>query len=316
MEYFKKRDVPVDFQKPIQDIFAFLTMSGKYNLVGSSNLKSILYNSDYDLNDTFKRTGKPDTVLTEVQRIFQKKFSDAQKDPHLFITDFKCGQAGKEALRWNASDMKKGYKVVKGKRYNFKDCLLQKAMIKLDLIALINGAFTEFSEIYYIYVNDKTNNTPITSEQLQKNLIKDATEYRKEGKWFKSMKRLLAFMRFFPEKYQKQAKLMLDFFDGQVGLLNKSKNELEILGAVMEGKNKKPKVEDIYKNLQAVKQSLSNVFIIHLKDHLSNHIDKMCHLPYNSLKKEIATLENYLQKIVNEEAKGFCMHYHIQIPKK
>jgi len=308
MEYLKQRKLPIDFQKPIVNVFNKLTISGKYHLVGSSSLKSILYNSDYDLNEVVKAHGI--NALRIIAQIFQKKFEEIDDDPTLFITDFKCGEIRGKPLRWSMDEVKRGWKLVDGKALYLYMALSMKSMIKLDMIALIQGVFTEFSEIYFVQVGGKSNQTPLTEEETDEALEKDYNEFHKDGNYWKALKRYFSMCRFEPQKNRKQIKVLIDFFNGQVGLLNKNKNELDILIQVLEAGSvkggKPPKADDIHNNLQIVKQSLSNVFSIPLKETISKEIDKMCNihsLPF--LKRNITIMRNYLERIINQESLAF-----------
>ena len=303
MEYLTQRKLPVDFQSPIVQVFNKLTITGKYHLVGSSSLKSILYNSDYDLNEVVKAHGIG--ALRHIAKQFQKKFQEIDKNPSLFLLDFKCGEMGGKPLRWSAEEVKRGEKTVAGKPVPLYMALSMKSMIKLDMIALIQGVFTEFSEIYFLNVGGKSNQEPLTEEETEEALEKDYEEFHKDGNYWKALKRYFSICRLEPYKHRKQIKILVDFFNGQVGLLNKNKNELDILLSVM-GAGKPPKVEDIHNNLQIVKQSISNVFSIPLKETISTEINKMCFIhsrPF--LKRNITILRNYFEQIINKESLAF-----------
>ena len=86
-----------------------------------------------------------------------KIYKKAEEDPNIFIIDFKCGEIDGIPVRWNKETIKTGKHVVKGKSVSFTDCVMMKSVMKMDIIALINGFFTEFSENYYIKIGNQTN---------------------------------------------------------------------------------------------------------------------------------------------------------------
>ena len=305
MEYLIQRKLPDDYSYPIVDVFNKLTITGKYNLVGSSSLKSILYNSDYDLNEIVKANGIG--ALRHIAELFQRKFEEAKRNPNVFILDFKCGEVAGKPLRWNYTDIMRGEKPVAGKpAVPLFMALSQKSTIKLDMVVLIQGVFTEFSEIYFININGRTNQEPyLGKEKTQEALMDEYDEFHADGNYWKALKRLFSIYRFDPSKYRKHIKNMVHFFDGQVGLLHKNKNELDIILNVMEGE-KKPNRKDIYNNLQIVKQSVSNVFSIPLKKNISNTINHLCSISsFSVLKKEITAMRNYFERIINTESLAF-----------
>jgi hypothetical protein len=296
MEYLIQRKIPNDLQKSIVDVFNKLTISGKYHLVGSSSLKSILYNSDYDLNEIVKSKGFG--AYHHIATLFQEKFSEAHKNPNYFILDFKCGERHGKPLRWNYKEIQDGYKMVNGKKLDLVMALSEKSRIKLDMIVLIQGVFTEFSEIYYININGHTNDMHYTNTS---SLEEDYEEFHKEGDYWKALKRYFSLCRLEPSKNLSKIKKLVEFFNGQVGLLNKNKNELDIILNVLNC-DKKPHMYDIVNNLQIVKQSLSNVFAFRLRDNVSYELDELC-LHFN--KKKLESLRNYLEKIVNDLSLAF-----------
>ena len=44
-----------DFTKTLQDVFNFISISKNTKIIGSANIKSIHYISDYDLNEDIKK---------------------------------------------------------------------------------------------------------------------------------------------------------------------------------------------------------------------------------------------------------------------
>ena len=86
--YFQNRDISSNINK-LKEVFNIISLTRKYKVIGSSNLKNIRYNSDYDLAD-FYDNKKP--TLNKVVKYFQdiyKTFN--KKNSYSFITDFKCG---------------------------------------------------------------------------------------------------------------------------------------------------------------------------------------------------------------------------------
>jgi len=303
MDKFDKRRI-IDFNNKISDVFNLLTITGKYNVIGSSSLKSILYNSDYDLDELIK---SKKNIYTEIFKTFQKKFQEASKNPEIFLTDFKCGlDINNDPLRWDKNDMKKGLKTLQdGSTLTFEDALKMKSVIKLDAIVLINGVFTEFSENYYLKIGDDANFEPEEAkvENILQSIKRSFEDYIDEKNYLKALKRIFAYKKL-EGGNKKQLDLLIDFFNSWVGLISYNKSELEVLSLLLENKFRKPILEDIKNNLQIIKQSLSYITAIDISS-VSEKIDYICSLPVKTIKKEIDNLISFLSTKINKVSLDF-----------
>jgi len=303
MDKFDKRRI-IDFNNKISDVFNLLTITGKYNVIGSSSLKSILYNSDYDLDELIK---SKKNIYTEIFKTFQKKFQEASKNPEIFLTDFKCGlDINNDPLRWDKNDMKKGFKTLQdGSTLTFEDALKMKSVIKLDAIVLINGVFTEFSENYYLKIGDDANFEPEEAkvENILQSIKRSFEDYIDEKNYLKALKRIFAYKKL-EGGNKKQLDLLIDFFNSWVGLISYNKSELEVLSLLLENKFRKPILEDIKNNLQIIKQSLSYITAIDISS-VSEKIDYICSLPVKTIKKEIDNLISFLSTKINKVSLDF-----------
>ena len=90
MNYTEKRPL-VSYSNNLKNVFSLLTFSPNYNIAGTANLKSILYPSDYDLNETFVDKSNHKLALQHIVRMFQKKFKVIKNDVNVYFVDFKCG---------------------------------------------------------------------------------------------------------------------------------------------------------------------------------------------------------------------------------
>jgi len=289
---------PDEFKQSIQHVFDILAIRGKFNIIGSASNQDILYYSDFDLS-TFEKVS-----LESIKKIFQDKFKEALKDPTIFITDFKCGEIDGEPVRWNKTNIKTGSQIVDGKRITLEECLLMPSTIKMDIVALIDGDFVEFSDNYYLSVNGVKNysDEEVSKNVLLKELEKSAKEYYDEPNYFKYLKRVFSIKTM---KNQSTTKLV-DFFNSQVGLLNKSKTDLETLILVLENKFRKVKLEDVCNNIQIIKQNIGGISEVKFKSTLYKDLDKICsYKNQTSIIKNLKKVINYIQKKVNETTLHF-----------
>lgn len=296
MSIFKiKKNYPDD----IVNVFNTLTISGKYQIIGSASLEKIKYSSDYDLQEFINKKGN--NILDNIYNHFKQKFIECKKNKNYFITDFKCGIDNEgEPIRWSYNDMMVG----KAGDLTFQEALIQKSTVKLDLIVLIDGIFTEFSENYYFKLNKKT--TYYNDDNIGTSIKKSLNEYIYMGNYWKALKRLFSLLINDKSKNKAELTKLIDFFNSNVGLINKCKNELDILLAVIDQKFRKPKIDDIFYNITKINEwskeaGLDFDFLSILRQRSINQIKKNIEI----LKNEIATIVNkYSLDFINKNFKN------------
>ena len=156
-------------------------------------------------------------------------FEIIKSEDNTIITDFKLGENSKgEPLRWT-------YEEIKRKENNgitFDDAIKQKSIIKMDIVTLQNGRFIEISEVYNIYI-DGESNSDYSIENIRKELIDDMNEQIKEGNIMKALKRKYSLLNLDNKDKMIREKL-IDYFNSPIGLLNRSKSDLETMLLVIE----------------------------------------------------------------------------------
>lgn len=303
---FVERNIE-DFKKSITNIFDLMSIEGKYKVIGSSNLKNILYNSDYDLaeEDEFKNVEEGTKYLKQK---YKQIFNDVDNNDNIFITDFKCGvDSNGEPLRWTKKDIDNGFKILdNGDKKTFEECLIDKDnTIKIDIVSLIDGVFVEFSEnMYFKFGHGKNAITNYNINNINKNKIlqsikDDYFEKIKEGNYLKALKRKFAYYKLLNDpKYNSLLINLIDFFNSNIGILGKAYSDIETIKLLIET-NKKVKIEDVKNNLQNIKQNLS--YVPELESY-SNTIDKICNLKSKTaISNKLNKLNDKLFKFINKE---------------
>ena len=101
-------------------------------------------------------------------------------------------------------------------------------------------------------------------------------------------------------------KQLIDFFNGQVGLLNKCKHDVEILDNLLGNSFRKPNRTDIISNLHIIKESLEQINDLELRQNMRQTIDLIIRRRgLNEMKSGMDILKSYLQKKVNEETLAY-----------
>jgi hypothetical protein len=308
MNIFEKK-TKKDYNKDVLKVFDKLTINGKYTVIGSGNLKKIEYNSDYDLQELIKEK-KGKTVLDKIYHLFKDKFKSCKKDDNYFITDFKCGlNTDGEPLRWDYNDMMKGYKILEdGRKCFFQECILIKTMMKMDMIVLIDKIFTEFSENYYIKIGNDANyfSHEFEKEHILVGIKKSLDEYLNVYKnYWKTAKRTFSLF-LLQEKHKKTLHELMTFFNSNTGLINKCKNELDILLSILDNNFRKPKISDIKYNLEVI-----NIWATEAKIKIPLILKILKQNKMSSIYKLIEELRDELYNIVNERSYNFLKNINL-----
>ena len=276
-------------------LFNMMSVSGKYRLVGSANISNLMYNSDYDLNEF-----ESNKSFKSIYQIFKNKFIQAKKDKLTYITDFKCGEIHGEPLRWDYDDIIKGFKQIETYKISFEDAIKTKGLIKLDVISIVSGKFLEFSEIYYLKINNVKYYENIDKVSIKRELKQAVIEEEKLGNYMKCLKRIFSIAIL--DNNKKIVDQLIEYFNGPVGFINKQLSDLKNIKIVMEQKFRKAKMVDIISNLQSIKQNLSFYNKFALPSQISTDIDKICELKTKTktklliLKHIIVNLDELINK--------------------
>lgn len=301
-----------DFSDKIRKVFNLLTISRKYRIVGSAGYKNLLYVADYDLNELYKKRLDNKSALDLIYNMFKSKFQKALKDPNCIITDFKCGlNTNGDPLRWDKNDMKNGYKILAdGRKIAFQDCILQKAPMKLDVVEIIDGVYTEFSDNYNIKLGNEANFFPhdLATETIKNNLKHSYEEnFYIERNLFKGLKRAFSYYIIDGEtKNRKPLTKLINFLNTKVGLLYREKSQLKTIRLVIENKSgfRKPRMSDIKRNIQIILKNLEELPLPKTKQYL---VEALKSKTMKSIEKKVAKAEEDLYNIINSATLDFVM---------
>lgn len=265
----------------IGDIAHKFAIQNKVKLLGSNSYRGILFGSDYDFV----------SKITEPMKAFAKHLQHLfKKIPFIFI-DFKAGidpTKKDKKLRWTPKDIVKGFVIIKGQKKTLEEALRENMLIKLDYAVPVGDSFLENSIIFTTPFQYKK-----TKNEIEKDIENDISVYTKEENSMKSLKRLFSLLVLQNIKLPLQKRLV-DFFNSDVGLVNKIANDLQFLLLIKDLIT----FEQIVNTTQMIKERLSTVAWIN-KLEVFNQITPSNYTKI--LQKEI----NYLRSKVNPLAKAF-----------
>jgi len=279
----KKKNIDL-LNNTLKDIVHKFSIQNKLKLMGSNSLRGILFPSDYDF------VSKITEPIKALSHHFQELFSKPL--PFIFL-DFKSGsdktkEDGK--LRWSPKDLSNGYVIIHKKKKTLEEAMKEDMVIKLDYAVQIGNSFFENSIIF---------NTPYqsqkTKKQIENDLQEDINIYTKENNSMKALKRLFALLQLQKMNEPLQKKL-IDFFNSDVGLVNKIANDLEFLMLILETQHLP--FQQIIKTTQMIKERLSTIAWV-------NHLELFNEMTPTNYKKIIQKQILYLRSKINPLAKAF-----------
>lgn len=202
-------------------------------------------------------------------------------------------------LRWKSGEVLAGVKEVRGDTIHLEDALASGGMVKLDLIASIDGQFTEFSMIYNIFLGKKRI-TPGASRAEIEEALKEDIVYFNHRSPFKALKRTFSLAKM--KNQYKEIEALLPILNSDLGRLYQIVGDLESLHTLLEQGN--PPVADIKQNLDEMRARMGSIYS--LKEFLAaeheiiGRIESMQKMPVKTLKPAIYSLHTELQKILND----------------
>jgi len=211
-------------------------------------------------------------------------------------------------LRWKPEDIRRGYIcLIDGKKRTLEECLKDKTTTKIDLIQKIGVQFAEISENYYIKVGREGNYTDMPSKKEMEEALEEDIHYYSKFDSMKSLKLLFSLLRLDGEKKNKdKLDKLIDFFNSEIGFLNKITNELKILETLLTFPDKKPDYKDVVANLQFIKEQLASIYKIPIADSVFRQIDLV---EPKSVLPTIRTLIHYFKEKINNSSKKYLKMY-------
>jgi hypothetical protein len=300
-DFFQERDIKSNVKK-LKEVFNIISLTSKYKIIGSSNLKNIRYNSDFDLADFYdnsKPSGKK--IVKYFQYIYKTLDS---KRSYSYITDFKCGlNIDGEPLKWTKEEVRKNKKqLLDGSFITLDEAIQQKSTIKIDVVSFINNTFIEISENYYLKINGVSNfnDNDINENKIIESIKESEKEEIKDNNWNKALKRNFSW-RYATNKNDPKLKKLLKFFNSSIGILNKARSDLDVLILLIEN--------NIPVNMKQLKLSIDNIkFQVSYNtiEELTNHFLRLDEIKSKKmLYVLLVQLREIIYNIVNSFSKSF-----------
>lgn len=331
---------PDDLNDAITEPMKLFAVRGRYKLIGSNALRSTQYGVDYDvethlssnpalsLQHAYHEAKKnPNVFVMELKcgvdprLVYDGDYSQDSLETYLRNPLIPEGVrheilATRDiekrvelirdlfVLRWTPDDVAEGrIRLIDGSHRTLHDCLMDKTTAKVDLIIKVGNQFAEMSENYYIRADGEKNyDTELSKPQQEKSLEEDIQYYAKIDR-FKALKRIFSLYQLEgARKHSTEIKQLVQFFNGQVGYLNKIKCELGILIQLLDNTFRDVEWDDVRANLQFIKEQISQIYEVPMGEGIFQQIDNCT---ANTVKSVLVTLQDYFSKKINQESKSF-----------
>ena len=123
----------------------------------------------------------------------------------------------------------------------------------MDIVTHLNGRFIMITEVYNIFI-DGESNSDYSKENIKHELMHDMIEQIEEGNYMKALKRRYSLLNL-ENKNKALREKLIDYFNSPVGLLNRSKSDLETMLTVIQ--SPKYDIDEIRNSLQMLKEIIS-----------------------------------------------------------
>lgn len=216
-------------------------------------------------------------------------------------------------LRWDMDEVIRGYKNLPGNvKISLFEALTMKTYVKLDMITLVNDLIVEVTNFYILLYEDEGEHYTINLDYdfldnqmkltVYDSQIKEEIEkfYYSDLHYnpFKMAKRMWAYSRVF--NLQNQLRILTPLVTGDVSFLYQIKSEVDTILRLY--KLKKNPIATINKQIDLMKQKLSNILFIDKDDLLFifSMIDAFLKASKNDKKEQILSkIKKYLVEIIN-----------------
>lgn len=254
-----------------------LRLSSYQETLGTSADSNITTITDYDLQEFIDYNNKSFDLYEKIRQEFIKKYDKVNESNDLFITDFKAGfYNAKTPLHWDYKTLKQGYQIKEGRKIFFNTILQQESIIKLDLIALIDNKFNEFSENYYFCFDGTCTYKNSNIQSIAASLYNDVIKYKSSNKSFKSLKRYYSLLKLLDKPPKRIINKLINFFNSSTGHLNSIISNLHTLDLLLDTHYSKVKLIDLINNVNLFNlDSLDSLINVKTKKQFKLLLDKV-----------------------------------------
>jgi hypothetical protein len=265
--------------------------------VGSNAFKFQSRFSDIDVQEKVTINDTPKEVAKKMAKEIQKLVKHASSTANAYYSDFKCGENRGKKLHWTAEQVAKG----KNDGKSLESCILQKGVIKLDVIVPLQGRFVEATTFFIVGNRDHLINMDDNFASHFADMLKEDIKELWYDKPFKALKRLFSLARY--EKNLPLLEKLAPILSGNVSLLSQVASDLETMVRLIEVSPTSLPLASMHNELMGMKARLSTVFQDFGEEKFDKTIDVL--VKTNSRKElhdVMSKLADHLKEVVKREA--------------
>jgi hypothetical protein len=289
-----KKSFPEDYSNAYIKIINAMSFNPKNIFIeGTFSIKGMLYPADIDV---FEKVETKYKTVSESVNYLSKQYkqivSNLSKLSNIYVGYTMAGLVNDKPLKWTLTDVLEG----ENKGYTLEDAFLSPSIFKLDVIALIDGIYTEFSNTYQFFNKNKL----INEYELFKksSLIDDIERFKKDKNYYKMAKRIFI---------KDGNKKLIELFNGDAGFLNQICANIETLIYIFENikklpmKNIKNEIDNFITRINLLNNTkiLNDEHLIIMLKQTENTTDR------EKLIKNLSILYNDIDEIVQSDSKKF-----------
>jgi hypothetical protein len=205
-------------------------------------------------------------------------------------------------LRWTPREILQGYKMVNKEKKTISESLDDKSVIKLDILAWIDGEFVEMTNLFEFMVGNKPLNFEEDSN-IVKSIKEDIIYYYDERNYIKMLKRIFTVAKIRGDK--NIINKLVNIFNSGLGRLYQVSSNLENIINLIEKLNNTnlEKIrEKIINYLQELKSRMGNIYEFEIPLKFYDEIDKISKIKdFQKMSLKIEDLREKIKMKLNKE---------------
>lgn len=220
-------------------------------------------------------------------------------------------------LRWTPKEIIQGYKIInKNEKKTISESLDDKSVIKIDIIAWLDGEFIEMTNLFEFFIKNKPLNIEEDSNII-KSIKEDIIFYYEDKNYIKMLKRIFAISKI--KKDTKNINKLVEIFNSNVGLLYQIYSNLgsikELIDRLNETNLNKIR-ERIINFIQLLKGRLGNIYEFEIPLNYYSTLDKISKIKnFNTMKEKIDKLMYNIKLKLNKQTMKLIKNYKINFRK-
>ena len=285
----------IEYNDNVKNVFNLVTYGHSKPKITGSHAMRFKYASDYDMFTVVQSNTSMDELKLQVKNEFKEMMQQFKNTPDIYFMEFMCGidNDGK-ALKWSIDEVIQGHKG----DYKFIDVLDKQSVIKVEIVAYLDGEFIPFSDVFEFRIGNKGINQEKTTIDTVPSLAREVKKYYDAKNYMKVLKRL--FVISLTEKNKKLSEKLINIFQSDIGYIYKIKSDLETIKEVLERYDDKLTIKRAKDCIQALKERLATQTMYTFKNTVYNFFNLACKKNTNtSINKNIDKIIEKIMYVVN-----------------